>query len=274
VIRLSAFGDEISPDLDEQIAVLRTEGIHSLDLRSIGNKNVLELSDEQLRAAGETLAENDVRVSCIASPLGKSSIADSFDHTLEGLARAIEIANRFQAPFIRIFSFYPSPAVSSPEYRRRVIHRLAAMAERCADADVILLHENDTGLYGDTARHSADLLRTIESPHLRAVFDPANAIYAGDIVYPDAYRTMQPWIRYLHVKDAVRDGPVTAAGDGAADWPDLLQQLHGDGYDGVLALEPHLQAGGPYGGFSGPELFRVASQALQKLLRSIGWEYA
>jgi sugar phosphate isomerase/epimerase len=85
---------------------------------------------------------------------------------------------------------------------------------------------------------------------------------------------MQPWIRYLHVKDAVRDGPVTAAGDGAADWPDLLQQLHGDGYDGVLALEPHLQAGGPYGGFSGPELFRVASQALQKLLRSIGWEYA
>src|SRR6266704_6897526 len=34
MIRLSAFADEISPDLNEQIAVLNSENIHFLDLRS------------------------------------------------------------------------------------------------------------------------------------------------------------------------------------------------------------------------------------------------
>src|SRR6266566_201004 len=43
MIRLSAFADEISPDLDEQIAVLSSEHIHFLDLRGVWNTNVLDL---------------------------------------------------------------------------------------------------------------------------------------------------------------------------------------------------------------------------------------
>ncbi len=46
------------------------------------------------------------------------------------------------------------------------------------------------------------------------------------------------------------------------------------GYDGVLALEPHLAAAGRFQGFSGPALFRHASQSLQRLLRDLDWDYA
>ena len=42
MIRLSAFADEISPDLEEQIAVLSLEHIHFLDLRGVWNTNVLD----------------------------------------------------------------------------------------------------------------------------------------------------------------------------------------------------------------------------------------
>jgi sugar phosphate isomerase/epimerase len=58
-----------------------------------------------------------------------------------------------------------------------------------------------------------------------------------------------------------------------ARWPDLLQRLRQDGYDGVLSLEPHLAEAGQYQGFSGPDLFRRASQALQLLLRTLDWQY-
>jgi len=34
MIQLSAFADEISPDLNEQIAVLLSENIHFIDFRS------------------------------------------------------------------------------------------------------------------------------------------------------------------------------------------------------------------------------------------------
>jgi len=81
-------------------------------------------------------------------------------------------------------------------------------------------------------------------------------------------------LRYIHVKDALADGTIVAAGEGEAHWPELLQRLRQDGYDGFFSLEPHLAASGQYQGFSGPTLFRAASQALQQILHSIDWKYA
>ncbi len=76
------------------------------------------------------------------------------------------------------------------------------------------------------------------------------------------------------MKDARPDGSVVVAGEGVSHWPELLQRLRADGYDGFLSLEPHLALAGQYQGFSGPELFRRASQALQQMLQAMGWEYA
>ncbi len=39
--RISAFGDEIAPDLDEQLTTLRSLAIGYLDLRGAWGKNVL-----------------------------------------------------------------------------------------------------------------------------------------------------------------------------------------------------------------------------------------
>ena len=69
-------------------------------------------------------------------------------------------------------------------------------------------------------------------------------------------------------------GSVVTAGEGVADFPELLQRLRADGYDGFLSLEPHLAQAFQYQGFSGPDLFRRASQALQQMLQAMGWEYA
>ncbi len=45
MIRLSAFADETSADLNEQIAAIRSENIHFIDLRSVWDTNVLDLTD-------------------------------------------------------------------------------------------------------------------------------------------------------------------------------------------------------------------------------------
>ena len=55
MIRLSAFADEISPDLDEQIAALSSEKVYFLDLRGAWNTNVLDLTDQQVARINETL---------------------------------------------------------------------------------------------------------------------------------------------------------------------------------------------------------------------------
>ncbi len=270
MIRLSAFADEISPRLDEQIAVLRAERIEYLDLRSVDGVNVLDLTDSQVAEIKETLEAEGVGVAAIGSPLGKVPIDTPLDESLARLERALYLARTLGTRSIRIFSFYPPAGEEAWTAARRdeVISRVRIMTERARAAGVVLVHENDTGLYGDTAERCVDLLRTIDDPHLRAAFDPANFIQCGEEPYPAAYNALRQWISYVHVKDAQSDGQVVPAGRGVARWPEILRALRQDGYDGFLALEPHLQAGGPYGGFSGPALFHEASRALRDLMAS------
>ncbi len=278
MIRLSAFADEISPDLDEQLATLQREGIRHLDLRSMWNINVLDLSDAQIGQIKQALDARGMSVAAIGSPLGKTAIDGPFDATMKKLERAIQVAQAFGTPFIRIFSFYPPahPHVVSTRAgtnRDEVIRRMSVMVKRASSANVTLLHENEKDIYGDTIDYCVDLMRTCADEHFRAVFDPANFIQCAQIPYPDAYDALRPWLAYVHVKDALPDGSVVAAGEGATRWPDLLQHLRADGYDGFFSLEPHLAAAGQFRGFSGPDLFVKASQALQGMLREMDWQY-
>ena len=279
MIRLSAFADEISPDLDEQIAALSSEKVHFLDLRGVWNTNVLDLTDQQVARIKETLDAHGIGVAAIGSPIGKVPIDSSFNEHLHLFERAITVAQALQTPYIRIFSFYPPAAsdrgaINPAEYRDEVLRRLREMTARARAAAVILLHENEKDIYGDTIARCVDLLQGINDAHFQAVFDPANFIQCGQTPYPDAYEAIRPWLRYVHVKDARSDGSVVPAGEGVSHWPELLQRLRANGYDGFLSLEPHLALAGQYQGFSGPDLFRRASQALQQMLQAMGWEYA
>ena len=283
MIRLSAFADEVSPDLGEQIAVLSSEKIHFLDLRSVENTNVLDLSDAQVARIKETLDAHGIGVAAIASPIGKVPIDSSFDEHFHRFERALTLARALQAPFIRIFSFYPpadqegrvdSSPVQPAEYRDEVLRRLREMSSRARAAGVNLLHENEKDIYGDSIARCVDLLQSCSAPQFQAAFDPANFIQCGQTPYPDAYDALRPWVQYVHVKDARPDGSVVPAGEGVAHWPEFLQRLRADCYDGFLSLEPHLALAAQYRGFSGPDLFRQASQALQRMLQTLGWQYA
>lgn len=278
MIRLSAFADEISPDLDEQVAVLQSEGIRYMDLRSVWNINVLDLTDAHINTIKATLDAQGIGVAAIGSPLGKVPIDSPFDAHLQRLERAIEIAHILSTPFIRIFSFYPAASAGEASddpasMRDEVMRRLHEMTEYARAAGITLVHENEKDIYGDTIARCIDIMQQCANTHLRAAFDPANFIQCGQVPYPDAYEALRPWIAYMHVKDALSDGSVVAAGEGVGHWPELLERLRADGYDGFLSLEPHLAAAGQFGGFTGAELFHHASQALQGMLNKMGWEY-
>ena len=284
MIRLSAFADEISADLNEQIEVIRSEHIHYIDLRGAWNTNVLDLTDQQVTEIKQRLDAQGIGISAIASPIGKTPIDTPFEEHLQRFQRAIELAQFFHTPFIRIFSFYPpisegkgiggKESVDPAIWRNEVLRRLRELTRLARNANLVLLHENEKDIYGDTIARCIDLLQKINDPHFQAIFDPANFIQCGQTPYPDAYQAMRPWLRYMHVKDALADGTVVAAGGGMARWLETLQQLHADSYDGFFSLEPHLALAGQFQGFSGPELFHKASQSFQQLLQSIDWKYA
>ena len=65
---LSAFGDEIADDVDEQLRVLNELEIDYLELRRAWGTNVLELSDDEVGQLKDRCEAHSIGVSCIGSP--------------------------------------------------------------------------------------------------------------------------------------------------------------------------------------------------------------
>lgn len=276
MIALSAFADEISTDPEEQVRVLLAHGIRQIDLRGAWGTNVLDLSAGAVAQLRHLLRDAGIRVAAIASPIGKTPIDGAEGSFRAALERALDLAEAFDAPRVRVFSFYPpaqQDAAWPQGYRDAVMGRLWTMAGAAERRGVILLHENEKGIYGDTVARCADIVESVRTDSLRLAFDPANFIQCGEVPFPDGYEALHAAIRYVHVKDALADGSVVPAGQGMGRFPEFLARLRADGYDSVLSLEPHLAEAGPLAGFSGSERFGEAVAALRGLLDAMGWMY-
>ncbi len=273
---LTGFADEISPELDEQLDTLAEESISYMELRSVWNTNVLDLTDGELDRVKSAVAERGISISSIGSPIGKVPVTDPFGPHLERFRRALHAAEAMRAPYIRVFSFFIPEGQEPDRYREEVLDRMGAMTGEAADAGVMLLHENEKEIYGDVPSRCVDILAGVDSPALRAAWDAANFVQCGVThPYDEGYASLRPYIEYVHVKDALSGTDrVVPAGEGDGQLPETLSALRASGFDGFFSLEPHLASAGKYSGFSGPELFRKAAGALKELLRKQEIEWA
>jgi sugar phosphate isomerase/epimerase len=176
---LSGFIDEVSDDFSEQCKVAADLGLRYVEVRSAWGTNILDLDDTQLATVRETLAEHGLKASSIGSPIGKISIDDEFPPHLERMRHAVEVAKTLEAPYIRLFSFFIPEGTDPDSWRDEVLARMSALAEAAADADVILVHENEKEIYGDIPRRCLDIVTSVSSPKLQLAWDPANFVQVG-----------------------------------------------------------------------------------------------
>jgi sugar phosphate isomerase/epimerase len=266
---LTGFADEISPELDEQLDTLAEESIRFVELRSVWNKNVLDLTDDEIEKVGAAMAERAIGVSSIGSPVGKVPIVEDFAPHLERFRRALHVAKALEAPYVRVFSFFMPEGEDPTTYRDEVLGRMGTLAKEAEDASIVLVHENEKNIYGDTPGRCLDILTEVDSPALRAAWDAANFVQCGvNHPYGEGYEALRPYLEYVHVKDALSgSGRVVPAGEGDGEIRETISALHASGFDGFFSLEPHLASSGTYSGFSGPALFGRAAGAFKNLLR-------
>lgn len=271
---LSGFADEVSADLEEQCQVFNELDIGFVEFRSAWDTNVLDLDDDQLDRAARILAGHGLRTSSIGSPIGKAGIHDDFGAHLPRLDRALRVAARLTAPMVRIFSFWMPEGDDPARHRDEVLRRMAAMCDRAAGSGVLLVHENEKGIYGNTPQRCLDIAESVGSPVLRLTWDAANFVQCGVRPHTEGFAMLRPYLEYVQVKDAVlATGKVVPAGDGDGEVRETIRALRADGFDGFFSLEPHLSAAGALGGFSGPELFATAHAAFTGLLDDEGIAY-
>ena len=237
---LSAFADEASPMLDEQIKALQEEGISLIELRGVDGKNVSALTIEEAKAVKAKLDAAGIRLSALGSPYGKASLGVAFDEHLALFKHGLELCKVLDVKRIRMFSFHPAEGVSPQDSREEVLRRLEIMVSLAEEAGVQLVHENEKGIYGDITERNADLLNVF-GDRLGFAFDPANFIQCG-VNTLEAYELLHGRITYMHIKDAIMaDGAVVSAGNGDGNVTEILRHLNAEREEEIiLTVEPHL----------------------------------
>lgn len=120
-----------------------------------------------------------------------------------------------------------------------LLARLNELADFFAAGDIALGLE--TGQ--ETAPVLAQVLRKLNRPNVGVNFDPANMILynQGDPIA--ALQVLAPWIRQVHIKDAIRTatpgvwGAEVTAGTGEVDWRAFFVALEEAGFTGNLVIE-------------------------------------
>jgi len=279
--RIAAITDEFSPDLEKAVRSMSEIGMGGAELRMVFGKNIVDLTDEELGRAVETVRGRGLEIISIASPLLKCVLPDAPEvdarfqqdmfaskHTFADqprlAARALEIAERTGARIIRVFSYWRT--VRPEECFGRIAEALGGLAEQAAPRGVIIGLENEHACNIATGEETARLLAALEHPSLQVVWDPANALVSGEDPFPDGYRKIPPGrIVHVHAKDCwIENHKVAWAplGEGMIDWRGQVEALARDGYQGWISLETHW----PGPGGDKHEASLICGRSLMKLV--------
>ena len=226
--RLAAFADEVSSSVRGQIKAMKENGIEMLEIRGVDGTNIADITKEKAAEVRSMLDDAGITVWSLGSPYGKIDLRDDFEKHLDSFRHGLELADILGAGRIRLFSFYGAKNETD-----EVTERLGRFIDAASGTGLLLCHENEKGIYGETARECLTLHKSL--PSIKAVFDPANFIQCGQET-KEAWDMLEPCIEYMHIKDALPDGTVVPAGKGVGDLPFLLGRYQGE----VLTIEPHL----------------------------------
>ena len=243
-IKISGFADEISSVFSEQLETVSKLGMEYISLRSANGKNISDFTVEEVEnELLPVLKSFGIKVSSLGSPIGKIDIEDdeAFADQLNKLDRLCNICKCLNCRYIRIFSFFLPKGVDPDRFKGRVVDKLKQFVEIAHQYDVILIHENEKGIYGDSGKRCKTLFDEIDNVCFRAVFDFANFVQCGEDT-EQCWKLLQQYISYIHIKDAVsNDNENVLCGTGEGKIAQLLTHaISEEGYGGFLTLEPHL----------------------------------
>lgn len=291
MFKLGVISDEISQDFERVMQVLDEFQVPYVEPRSVWDKNPQDLSDEEVARMKALMEQYGIKCCSIATPFLKCDMGDpdQYQEHLQILRRCIWMAQQLGAPVIRTFVFWRTgPA-------RNVWQQLLDAYEepvRIAEQEGITLGmENEASTHLATARETAEFCAAINHPRVRAIWDPANEVYAeeGELPFPDAFERIKPWMVHMHIKDAVKgeaggEAKCVPVGDGGyIDYPGQFKALMDMGYKGVCSLETHWRPseeldeellnrpGGAAFSATGEPATRICLEKIYAILDTIGW---
>jgi len=244
---------------DKALDYVKSLGCVYVQLDFTQFKSGMNFTVDEARSLADALGQRGLRGETMSAWPG-DVIAEVYVDFLERIARAaptlgLKVMNTYLLPFVR-----PDEGETIKAYKRGLADTLAI----AADNGLTITVEPEAH---DVSRNVAGLKRIlveVDHPALKINYDPCNLYHGGEEGFPYAYFELREQIAYIHLKNGsvfregidpdeekgtpfaspredrtIRWGPID---EGALNISRIVAQIIADGYDGVVALEPH--AGG------------------------------
>jgi len=242
-LELGVVSDEISPDFNDAARYGGEWGISIFELRVLKTGRIPSVDQGELREVQAVVKNNGLRVTALSPGIFKlplSQPAKLEEELATALPRTLALACEFGASLVIAFGFQREQN-EKPDLFSRAVDFMSRAAEKAGKEGIKIIIENEPGFWCDSGANTAKLIRVVNSPFLRANWDPCNGYGTAERPFPEGYEAVKQYIANVHVKDTkegslIRCVPV---GEGAVNWKGQLAALVRDQLVSHVTIETH-----------------------------------
>ena len=259
--KLGVITDGISLDLEHALKVMQKNGLNQAELQFLGDKEVGDLSADELMKTKQILDQYDMQVSCISrhnfAGLGVHEVIvgdTNYNHHMDKLKQCIEMAQQFNAPLVRIMSFRKEMVLFGEDGAEKwnvsagawekLVELMGPVVELAKKENIMLVVETGNNAMITSCFLGCKLIDDLATEHLKILWDPANALYCGENPM-DTFNSMsEGYLGHIHMKDvnvAIHQARIkcVALGKGqmAPSLPQIAEKIKQMNYKGAISLE-------------------------------------
>lgn len=249
-------------DLEGALRLFRDAGLDAAEvIYQAGYRAGIDPSDPSAVKRARAIADREGLPIVALTPYTtaiNSTDASQWQAGVDELRGCITAAHEVGARKIRVYAgSWHSGNVGREAHWDRLREALTVLGQEAETAGVTLCVENHFGTMTQTAVDTAKLVREVDLPAVRVLYDQANLTFTHDETWEDALDVQGDLVGHVHVKDlefkdpnapfrasetarvkaeerAVRSRVV---GTGILPWRSILAEVARRGYDDVLSLE-------------------------------------
>lgn len=232
--------DSLTTDLDRALHYTQLWGLEGVELRTVGKAGdrVPHVNERKLISR---LLDTEMTLSAIQPGLFEGPATDLVARLNEiaALQESLAFCGRTRCPLVVSGGF----TTGGEADLARAVDLLKRAGDRVGPGGGTLVVQHERGALCETASQLADVLHSVSHPHVRAAWNPAEALQAGES--PEVgLEALAPYIALVRVRDGhMRDGAWEEAvpGQGSIPWVPLLKALSLHGFKGPLSLDARIE---------------------------------
>jgi len=224
--------------LGEMLALAKRAGYDGLEPRLVSKHAhgiETDIDAATRRAVRRQFEDSGIAAACVATSCRYADPATTAQN-VQDTRNAVDLAADIGSSRIRVFGGQIGKGIERQAAIGIVADALAAVADHAASRDVTVCVETHDDWCDP--KHVAAVMHRVNHPAIAVNWDVMHPVRTGAATMEEAFQTLKPWIRHLHVHDGTAGSlELAPIGTGAYDHRTAVKLLLAAGYDGYLSGE-------------------------------------